>query len=101
MNGDRRTRPGHLRVVEVITVTDDNRDPTPDATLQAGRRSAADVAHLFEIAGREDEAIRLLDGCVAQLREVQQAKAALKTLPAADLRAALEFRRRALGGELA
>ena len=35
------------------------------------------------------------------LREVQQAKAALKTLPAADLRVALEFRRRALGGELA
>ena len=99
MNGDRRTRPGHLRVVEVITVTDDNRDPR--VRTEPEQRSAADVAHLFEIAGREDEAIRLLDGCVAQLREVQQAKAALKTLPAADLRAALEFRRRALGGELA
>ena len=45
------------------------------------------------------QALRLLDGCVAQLREVQDAKAALKMLPAADLRAALEFRRRALGGE--
>ena len=101
MNGDRRTRPGHLRVVEVINVTDDNRDPTPDADVADGQRSAADVARLFDIAGREDEAIRRLDGCVAQLREVQQAKAALKTLPAADLRAALEFRRRALGGELA
>ena len=101
MNGDRRVRARHLRVVEVITVTDDNRDPTPDSRTETGPRSAADVARLFDIAGREDEAIRLLDGCVAQLREVQQAKAALKTLPAADLRAALEFRRRALGGELA
>jgi hypothetical protein len=101
MNGDRRGPARHLRVVEVITVTDDNRDPTPHARTEPEQRSAADVARLFEIAGREDEAIRLLDGCVAQLREVQQAKAALKTLPAADLRAALEFRRRALGGELA
>lgn len=101
MNDDRRGPARHLRVVEVITVTDDNRDPTPDADTADGQRSAADVARLFDIAGQEDEAIRLLDGCVAQLREVQQAKAALKTLPAADLRAALEFRRRALGGELA
>lgn len=91
MNGDRPNRARHLRVVEVMTVTDHN----PDAE----QRSAAEVARLFDIAGREDEALRLLDGCVAQLREVQDAKAALKMLPAADLRAALEFRRRALGGE--
>ena len=93
MNGDRSRRPRHLRVVEVMTVTEHN--------PEAEQRSAEQVAHLFDIAGREDEALQLLDGCVAKLREVQEAKAALKTLPASDLRAALEFRRRALGGELA
>ena len=93
MKSDRPTPVRHLRVVEVMTVTDHNRE--------AEQRSAAEVARLFDIAGREDETLRLLDGCVAQLREVRRAKAALKTLPAADLRAALEFRHRALGGELA
>ncbi|WP_155892841.1 hypothetical protein [Intrasporangium chromatireducens] len=65
------------------------------------QRSAADAARLFDIAGREDEALQLLDGCVSQLHEVQAAKAALKMLPEAELRAALEFRRRALSSELA
>lgn len=90
---DRQARSRHLRVVEVMTVT----DPNPEAE----QRSAAEVARLFDLAGREDDAIAQLDGCVARLREVQQAKAALKSLPAAELRAALEFRRRTLGGELA
>jgi len=49
--------------------------------------------------GREDEAIRLLDGCMTRLHEVQQAKAELKGLTARELREALEFRRQALGGE--
>lgn len=61
--------------------------------------SPAEVAHLFDIACREAEAIALLEGCVATLREVQQAKAILKGLPIADLRAGLEFRRRILGGD--
>lgn len=91
--GDRREWPRHLRVVEVMTMT----DPSPEAE----QRSTAEVARLFDVAGREDDAIAQLDGCVARLREVQQAKAALKSLPAAELRAALEFRRRTLGGELA
>ena len=91
--GDRPDRPRHLRVVEVMTMT----DPNPEAE----QRSAAAVARLFDVAGREDDAIAQLDGCVARLREVQQAKAALKSLPASELRAALEFRRRTLGGELA
>lgn len=93
MTGERETGLRRLRVVEVMTVTDhDHADQ---------QRSAADVARLFDIAGREDETLELLDGCVTRLHEVQAAKAALKMLPAADLRAALEFRRRALGGELA
>lgn len=95
MRGDRRSRARRLRVVEVIPVTD--HDPTPQQ-----QRSTADVARLFDIAGGEDEALALLDGCVCRLREVQAAKEALTALPAEQLRAALEYRRRALsGGELA
>lgn len=94
MTGDRRSRLSRLRVVEVMTMTD--HDPAN------GQHSPAQIARLFDIAGREDEALALLDGCVSRLHEVQAAKDALTMLPAADLRAALEFRRRALsGGELA
>lgn len=50
------------------------------------------VAHLFDIAGCEDEAVRQLDHCVAQLHQVQAAKAALKQLTPTEVRAALEFR---------
>ena len=59
----------------------------------------AEIARLFDVAGREDEAIRLLDGCMTRLHEVQQAKAELKGLTACELREALEFRRQGLGGE--
>lgn len=94
MSSDRRSRARRLRVVEVIPVTDHDHTPEP--------RSTADVARLFDIAGGEDEALALLDGCLCRLREVQAAKVALTMLPAEQLRAALEFRRRALsGGELA
>jgi len=62
-------------------------------------RSTAEIVRLFDVAGREDDAIRQLDGCVARLHEVQQAKAALKGLSAAQLRAALELRRQAPPGE--
>jgi hypothetical protein len=62
-------------------------------------RSTAEVARLFDVAGREDEAIWLLDGCMARLHEVQQAKAVLKGLTAAELWAALEFRRQLVRGE--
>ena len=48
---------------------------------------------------REDEAIRLLDGCMTRLHEVQQAKAPLKGLTACELREALEFRHQGLRGE--
>ena len=61
-------------------------------------RPPAETARLFDAGGREDEEIRLLDGCMTRLHEVQQAKAALK-LTAPELRAALELRRQGLGGE--
>lgn len=62
-------------------------------------RSTDEIARLFEVAGREVEAISGLDGCVALLHQVQQAKAALGALSAAELRAGLEYRRQALSGK--
>jgi len=62
-------------------------------------RLAAQIARLFDVTGWEDEAIRLPDGCMPRLHEVQQAKAALNGLTAPELRAALELRRQELGGE--
>ena len=60
-------------------------------------RTPEQVAELFAIAGREIEAIEQLTGCVAQLHEVQAAKAQLATLTPAEVRAALEFRRGTIG----
>ena len=59
-------------------------------------RTPEEIAELFAIAGRETEAIEQLTGCVAQLHEVQAAKAQLATLTPAEVRAALEFRRGSL-----
>ena len=56
------------------------------------------IAKLFAIAGREIKAVEQLTGCVAQLHEVQAAKAQLAILTPAEIRAALEFRRCALRG---
>jgi hypothetical protein len=94
MSGDRRGRQSHLRSIEVMNVIQINQRPGTETN-----RATAEVARLFDVAGREDETIRLLDGCMTRLHEVQQAKAALKGLTASELRAALEFRRQALGGE--
>ena len=67
-------------------------------THDAGEsRTPEQIAELFAIAGRETEAIEQLTGCVAQLHEVQAAKAQLATLTPAEVRAALEFRRGSLG----
>lgn len=96
---DRQHHHRHLRSVEVITVTETTGTPTVAEPQQESGRSTADIAALLDVAGREEEAIRQLDGCMTRLHDVQQAKAALKTLSAADLRLALEFRRAALGGE--
>jgi hypothetical protein len=62
-------------------------------------RPTAEIARLSDVAGGEDEAIQLLDGCMTGLHKVQQAKAELKRLTARELRKALEFRHQSLGGE--
>ncbi len=64
-----------------------------------GVRSTEQIAQLFEIASKEDEAIRQLGGCVALFDEVQRAKDALKRLSPAEVRSALEYRRLALGDQ--
>lgn len=86
---DRSNRPAthrRLEVVKPMTNTHDGETRTPEQ-----------VAELFAIAGRELEAIEQLTGCVAQLHEVQAAKAQLATLTPAEVRAALEFRRGTIG----
>ena len=88
-NRDRSHRPAthrRLEVVKPMTNTHDGETRTPEQ-----------IAELFAIAGREIEAIEQLTGCVAQLHEVQAAKAQLATLTPAEVRAALEFRRGTLG----
>jgi hypothetical protein len=60
-------------------------------------RTTAEIARLLDVATGEDEAIRLLAGCVAQLRAVQRAKTALRDVTAAELRAALQVRGRGAG----
>ena len=96
MSGDRRVRRSHLRSIEVMNVSQINQRSGAET-----ERATAEIARLFDVAGREDEAIRLLDGCMTRLHEVQQAKAALKGLSASELRAALVFRRQAPRGESA
>jgi hypothetical protein len=94
MNGDRRGRLSRLRSIEVMNVTRTGHRPGDETD-----RPTAEIARLFDVAGREDEAIRLLDGCMTRMHEVQQAKAALKGLTACEPREALEFRHQSLGGE--
>jgi len=59
----------------------------------------AQIEMLVAVAGSEAGALAELDGCVTRLHEVQHAKAALARLDAGSLRAALETRPVALGGE--
>ena len=54
--------------------------------------STGELAGLFEVVSGENDAIRRLDGCVADLRAVQAAKAALSQCTSTELRAAIEFR---------
>jgi hypothetical protein len=53
-------------------------------------RTTAEVARLLDVATAEDEAIRILAGCVARLCAVQRAKTVLRDVTAAELRAALQ-----------
>ena len=55
-------------------------------------RSTVELAGLFEVVGGENDAIRRLDGCVADLRAVQAAKAVLSQCTSTELRAAIAFR---------
>jgi hypothetical protein len=68
---------------EVMSVTDDV--------------TAARIARLFDDAGADYDVIADLDLCLARLRRAQEARRALSGLSAADLRAALERRRRRAG----
>ena len=54
--------------------------------------STAEIAHLFEVAGREDDAIRRFDGCAVDLHEIQVAKVAWRRCTSTELRAALAIR---------
>lgn len=60
--------------------------------------ATAEIARLFEVVGRENDAIHRLDGCVAELHEVLAAKTALHRFTAAELRAVLKQRRPTRGG---
>jgi hypothetical protein len=83
MPSERQRRPHRLRPLEaVLTMTNEN-----------GQRSPQEIAELFEVAGRETEAICQLSGCVTDLLEVQAAKESLKALTPAEVRAALDYRR--------
>lgn len=73
-------------LVEVMTVHQD----CPD-------RDPVGIGRLFDLARREEEAIRRLDGCVADLHEVQAAKKALAAGTPAQLRVALTVGHRGLG----
>ena len=94
MNGDRPRRRRRLQVLEVMTMTQ-----TGPRRGEQADRPPAEIVRLFDVLARQDDAIRLLDGALTRLREVQQAKAALRGLSAAELRAALQLRRAALGSE--
>jgi hypothetical protein len=91
MNRDRPGRRSHLRSIEVMNVTQIGQRAGGETD-----RSTAEIARLFDVAGWEDEAIRLADASMSRRREV---KAALKRLSSCGLRPVLEFRRQALGGE--
>ena len=88
-NRDRSHRPTTHRRLEVVKPMTNTHDGEP--------RTPEEIAELFAIAGRETEAIEQLTGCVAQLHEVQAAKAQLANLTPAEVRAALEFRRGGIG----
>lgn len=74
-----------------------NHSSGQDDGTPAGTRSPEEIAELFDLVGRETEAIRQLTGCVEQLHEVQAAKKALAGLSPGEVRAALAYRRLAAG----
>jgi hypothetical protein len=84
MTTDRQAAPRRPRPLKaVMTMTNH----------QHGHRSPEEIAELFEIAGREGEAIRQLSSWFTELLEVQAAKDSLTALTPAEVLAALEYRR--------
>lgn len=63
------------------------------ASHHVARTGAAHIAALFDVLGKEPDTIRQLSGCVAVLQDVQAAKRALSAVSAAEVRAALAYRR--------
>ena len=63
-----------------------------------GHKSPEEIAELFDVVGREPEAIRQLTGWIGELHDVQAAKLALAELTPAEVRAALEYRRGSASG---
>jgi len=55
-------------------------------------RSTVELAGLFQVVSGENDAIRQLDGWVADLRAMQAAKAALSRCTFTELLAAIAFR---------
>jgi hypothetical protein len=53
----------------------------------------AEIARLMDVADNEDAAIRQLEACVADLRRVHAAKAALRAFTPSEHREAVDFRR--------
>ena len=71
---------------------------TGDQTGHQSRHpSTEQIVGLFDVVGRESETIRQLSGCVEYLREVQAAKQTPSMVSAAQVRAALEYRRAMIG----
>lgn len=60
-----------------------------------------DLARLVRDARDEDAAVAALEGCMQRLRRARDAKTALATLPAEQLRVALQMRRVELGSDRA
>ena len=87
--GDRSRHPATHRRLEVVKPMTDARD--------GETRTPEQIAELFAVAGREIEAIKQLTGCVAQLHESAGREGSAGDPDPAEVRAALEFRRCALG----
>lgn len=106
--GDRSPGRTPLRSVEVMNV-DESPQPNRNNSMHGAaagppdeeQKATAEIARLFDLAARENEAIAMLDGSMARLHEVQRAKAALTGLSAAEIRAALQHRCQTLTGETA
>ena len=103
--GDRSPGRPPLRSVEVINVDQSPKANRNNSTRGAAARppdeeqkTTAQIARLFDLAARENEAIAMLDWSMARLHEVQRAKAALKGLSAAEIRAALQHCHHTLTG---